>query len=78
MEKNVKSTQEIVAILDKKIARHRKEINQVVEEISGLKKKPFVEITPEDKQKVMKSVMIIAEHKSVINVLNEVLQEISK
>ena len=73
----MKTTPEILALVNNKIIFHKAEIDKITEELKDLRAKGVPQ-TDEMKMKLMQYVMIIAEHKSVISALSSIHKEIQE
>jgi hypothetical protein len=73
----MKTIPEILANINSKIQYHQKEIAKVVEELTEMKKGRIPQ-TDETKLKLMRSAMIVAEHKGIISTLDTLYKEIQE
>lgn len=70
----MKTTPEIVVIINKSREKHRKQIDEIIERLSILKGKK--EITEDMKVALIKYATELSEHKSVIHTLDDILLQI--
>jgi hypothetical protein len=73
----MKTMPETLALINTKMSFHKNQIDKITEELRDLRSKGMPQ-TDEMKLKLMQYVMVIAEHKGIINTLSTLFKEIQE